>query len=410
MKNNNSDRNKSIQELIPPLKSRGVNLGLKRIESVIEAMGNPCKNIPAIQIAGTNGKGSIACFLESCLIKAGIRTGCTTSPHLVDWCERIRVDGKAISNEKFIESITTVKAISQAENLTPFELVIAGAFNHFYLNKVKLMILEVGLGGRLDATTSHPLRPFIGISGIGLDHCEYLGQSLKEITKEKAAIISKGSLVISSIQESDVKEVIEEIVLQKEAKIKWVSPLSKSWNLGLAGEIQRENAAVAKAILESLIDLGWEVNNQDIKEGLASAKWPGRLQLKRWEGKPILLDGAHNPHAIKQLSKERLNWSNSNKTVHWIIGIQIQKDAPKMLRNLLKEIDMAWIVPVPNHQSWTKKELCKTCPELSAQLREATGVREALEVLKSKNKWPIPAPVITGSLYLIGDLIASLKD
>ena len=270
------------------------------------------------------------------------------------------------------------------------------------------MILEVGLGGRLDATTAHPLRPFIGIGGIGLDHCDYLGHTLTEIAKEKAAVISEGSIVISANQKPEVKDIIENTVLQKDAKVYWVEPLSRDWNLGLSGEIQRENAAVSKGILEALIDAGWCISNQHIKEGLASARWPGRLQLKNWEGHPIILDGAHNPHAISQLSKERLNWSHANKTVHWILGIQIQKDAPTMLKCLLQDSDIAWIVPVTDHQSWTKEELCKACPGLSAQLNPAKDVMEVLQILKSKKTWPAPPPVITGSLYLIGDLIARL--
>jgi len=248
------------------------------------------------------------------------------------------------------------------------------------------------------------------MAGIGLDHCEYLGKNLTEITKEKAAVISNGSVVISCHQESQVKEILDATALEKNAKIFWVPPLPKSWDLGLAGDIQRENAAVAKGILEALIDLGLDISSQHIKQGFASAKWPGRLQVKYWEGQTILLDGAHNPHAIKQLSKERLNWSHSNETVNWIIGIQIQKDAPTMLRHLMKEVDVAWIVPVANHQSWTKEELCKACPEFSTQLHQAKDPIEVLKQLKSKGDWPATAPVITGSLYLIGDLMPILTD
>ena len=159
----------NLSELIPSFQSRGMNLSLSRIESTICRMGNPCKAIPAIQIIGTNGKGSIACFLESCLTKAGIKVGCTISPHLTNWCERIRINGEVICKKDFEECINTVKDYSPEEQLTPFELVIASAFNYFSINQVDLMVLEVGLGGRLDATTAHPYRPLIAIAGIGLD-------------------------------------------------------------------------------------------------------------------------------------------------------------------------------------------------------------------------------------------------
>ncbi len=397
-------------DLIPSFKSRGINLELTRIRNTITKMGNPCKAIPAIQIAGTNGKGSIACFLESCLIKAGINVGTTISPHLINWCERIRINGKMISQKEFKESIATVNSFSKEAQLTPFELVIASAFNYFSINKVELMILEVGLGGRLDATTVHPNRPLIAIAGIGLDHCEYLGKDLKNIAKEKAAVISPGSTVISSYQHPDVKEVLLNKANKQNAKIIWVQPLKKTWELGLPGEIQKENAAVAKGILEALPIIGLKIRTQDIQEGLASAKWPGRLQNAKWEDLPIVLDGAHNPHAIKQLSKERSTWENQNQGIHWIIGIQLQKDAPGMLRYLLKRLDIAWIVPVPNHQSWELQDLAKACPELSSQLYKADSFEKVLATLKLETKWPNPPPVITGSLYLIGDVLQKLKN
>ncbi len=399
-----------LEDLIPSIQSRGMDLKLDRILNALNELGNPCKNIPAIQVAGTNGKGSIACFLESCLVKAGIKAGCTTSPHLITWRERIRVNGKMISEENFKELIEYVKLTTKSEKLTPFELLIASAFTHFSISQVKLMILEVGLGGRLDATTSHPLRPIIAIARIGLDHCENLGYSLEEITKEKAAVITPGSLVISSNQRPEVERVLIETTEKKNAQILWVKPLSYKWEIGISGEIQRSNAAVAKAVLENLSRFGFKLKEQQIKEGLASANWPGRLQKTKWENNPLLLDGAHNPDAIKQLAKERLNWSEKDKSIHWIIGIQVQKDAPSMLRYLLEENDFAWIVPVPNHQSWTLKELSNACPKLSHQLHEANNIKEVLELLKSNGIWPSPAPVVTGSLYLIGDLLRILKN
>ncbi len=399
----------SFEDLIPSFKSRGMNLSLERMIIALNKMGNPCENIPAIQIAGTNGKGSISCFLESCLVEAGIITGCTTSPHLITWCERIRVNGQMISEETFRESIEKVKSYSSSEDLTPFEMVIAAAFNHFSLNKVELMILEVGLGGRLDATTSHPNRPVIAMAGIGLDHCEFLGKSLEKIAKEKAGVITPGCKVISAKQSPAVERILKETVAKKNANISWVSPLPETWKLGLAGEVQRSNAAVAKAALEEIEKIGLIVSEEQIKKGLASANFPGRLQKTNWKNYPLILDGAHNPHAFQQLSKERSKWASNDKFIHWIIGIQIQKDAPTMLRSLLKKNDFAWIVPVPNHESWNKENIAIACPDLSNQIYKAKGVNEVLKALELKEKWPSPPPVVTGSLYLIGELLKSLE-
>ncbi len=399
----------NLSKLIPSFKSRGMDLDLSRIKNTILKMGDPCKAIPAIQIVGTNGKGSIACFLESCLIKAGIKVGCTTSPHLISWCERIRVNGRMISKKEFEECINTVNYYSSEEQLTPFEIIIASAFNYFSINQVELMILEVGLGGRLDATTVHPYRSLIAIAGIGLDHCEYLGKNLKSIASEKAAVITPGSIVISSNQHPDVQEVLLRTAKRQGSELIWVPPLSKAWELGLPGEIQRENASVAKGILEALPSIGYKVSPQDIQEGLASAKWPGRLQSTLWKDLPIILDGAHNPHAIRQLSRERATWKEQSQGIHWIVGIQAQKDAPTMLRYLLKKHDLAWLVPIPNHQSWQLEDLAKACPELSSQLHKADSVEQVLKAIRLKDKWPTPSPVITGSLYLVGDILQKLK-
>ena len=398
-----------LSELIPSFQSKGINLSLSRIESTIHRMGNPCKAIPAIQVIGTNGKGSIASFLESCLTNAGIKVGCTISPHLINWCERIRINGEMICQKDFEECINNVKDYSPEEQLTPFELVIASAFNYFSINQVDLMVLEVGLGGRLDATTAHPYRPLIAIAGIGLDHCEYLGKDLKNIAAEKAAVITPGSIVISSKQHPDVQEVLLKATKKQNSKLIWVPPLSNDWELGIPGEIQKENASVAKGILEELPSIGFKVSTQDIQEGLASAKWPGRLQNTSWKNLPLILDGAHNPHAIRQLSKERSIWKEQSQGVHWIIGIQANKDAPEMLRCLLKKNDLAWLVPIPNLQSWELEDLTKACPEISSQLHKADYVEQVLETLRLKDKWPIPCPVLTGSLYLVGDMLQRLR-
>ncbi|KGG16266.1 MULTISPECIES: bifunctional folylpolyglutamate synthase/dihydrofolate synthase [unclassified Prochlorococcus] len=408
MRLSNSQNNEGFKDLIPSFKSEGMKLGLGRIQKVIHRMGNPCEGIPAIQIVGTNGKGSIACFLESALVKAGIKTGCTTSPHLINWCERIRIDGTMISEEKFCESIKTIKSLSQLDQLTPFELVIASAFKYFSTNQVKIMILEAGLGGRLDATTVHSYRPLIAMAGIGLDHCEHLGKNIKEITKEKAAVISPGCTVISSKQSTEVTKILEEVVETNNAKIVWVEPLCEKWNLGIDGDIQRQNASIAKALLEELPKIGLEINIHQIKEGFASANWPGRLQKTTWKNLPLILDGAHNSHAIKQLAKERSNWSQKDACINWIIGIQKQKDAETMLRYLLKENDIAWVVPVPNHESWKKDDFVNVGSDFFYQLRESEGVEEVLEIFRSRNRWPSPSPVVTGSLYLIGHLLQTI--
>ena len=177
-----------------------INLDLTRMREALLLLDNPCQNTPAIQIVGTNGKGSISAFLENILSVAKINIGVTTSPHLFEVSERIRVNQKKISPEKFDALLRYIQTKLFECKLTPFELIICCGLKYFEINNVKLLILDAGLGGRLDATTAHKLRPIIAFGKIGIDHTEYLGDSLEKITKEKAAVIEKGSLVVSCEQ------------------------------------------------------------------------------------------------------------------------------------------------------------------------------------------------------------------
>ncbi len=382
-----------------------MDLNLDRIKEALSALGDPSIKIPAIQIIGTNGKGSIASFLESALNIAGVKTGLTTSPHLVSWCERIRINGNMISQKELYERLIAIRQITKKHSLTTFEMIITTALDYFANNQVELIILEAGLGGRLDATTAHPYRPLIAVSSIGLDHCDYLGKSLREITNEKLAAIPINSKVISGPQLPEVMNIINEIIHIKNCTIQWVNPLGKDWKLGIKGDIQRTNAAVAKGILESLKLLNFSITKVQIRKGLERATWPGRLQESTWESLPILIDGAHNPHAAKALSKERNNWIYHETGVEWILGIQASKDGPQILNNLLRENDKAWIVPIPNHKYWNKTELLTSCPNLKDQLFQSDTVEEVLSNFLQQERWPEPAPVIAGSLYLIGDLL-----
>ena len=397
--------NYDIKSLLQDFNRRDMNLNLERMRKALKAMKEPCKTIPAIQIAGTNGKGSIASFLQSSLITLGIRSGVTTSPHLINWCERITSNGKQISLNEFEKRIISLKQITEKFQLTPFEVVIATALDHFRDKNVELLVLEVGLGGRLDATTAHPYRPIIAMAGIGLDHCEHLGDSLEKIAEEKSAVISSNSTVISAPQHPKVEQVLHAVANKNNAKLNFVKPLTEEWDLGLPGLIQRNNAAVAKGALEALQAYGWTINKEKVREGLARAEWPGRLQKALWEGMPILLDCAHNPHAAEQLAIERLGWAGQEYGVNWILAIQRHKDAPSMVNSLLKSSDSAWIVSIPGKESWTKEELILKCPDKLRQLNSAIDVEMALSEITENQSWSKPSPVITGSIYVIGALI-----
>ena len=394
-----------LSELIPRFDLRGMDLQLERMRHALQDLGSPCGEIPAIQVAGTNGKGSIASFLSAALQQAGIRSGVTTSPHLVSWCERIAIDGVPISEGDLRQLLLAQQQLCAKHRLTPFEQLLAAALAHFHTEAVELLVLEVGLGGRLDATTAHPCRPVIAMASIGLDHCEHLGSTLTAIAEEKAAVITPGAQVISAEQPAPVREVLEKTCCANNAVLRWVDPLPSDWCLGLAGGWQRRNAAVAHGALQALHPLGWRLDEPAIRAGLAKARWKGRLQTVTWQGHPLLLDGAHNPPAAQQLALERQSWQGQDNGVVWILGIQAHKQAVKMLQLLLQPQDQAWIVPVPDHRSWTRDALVQAEPHWGDQLRDASSAEDALKRIQETSGWPQPMPVLAGSLYLIGDLL-----
>ena len=396
-----------IQRLLPPFEQRGMDLSLDRMHRVLSELGDPCSNTPAVQVVGTNGKGSIACMIHSGLSAAGVRSGLTTSPHLVSWCERICVNQKPITLVELHQRLQALEPFAEQHQLTTFERLITAAFLHFQANEVDWLVLEAGLGGRLDATTAHPQRPLIAVGAIGIDHREHLGDTLTAISREKAAAISPGAHVISAAQLDPVRAVLEEHTRTVGATLEWVEPLPDDWDLGLPGTLQRSNGAVAYGALRQIRKLGSKISDPSIRQGLAKAHWPGRLQTVLWNGRPIRLDGAHNPAAAAQLAQERACWCDRQQAQLWILGIQAHKQAPEMLQLLLKPNDFAWIIPVPGHESWTLDRLSDACPNLVDQMGRANDVVEVLNGLASApGSWPNPSPLIAGSLYLLGELMA----
>ena len=396
-----------IQRLLPPFEQRGMDLSLERMHRVLSALGDPCGNTPAVQVVGTNGKGSIACMIHSGLSAAGVKSGLTTSPHLVSWCERICINQTPITQVELHQRLQALEPFAEEHHLTTFERLITAALMHFEAHDVDWLVLEAGLGGRLDATTAHPQRPLIAVGAIGIDHREHLGNTLTAISREKAAAISPGAHVISAAQLDPVRAVLEEHTRMVGATLEWVEPLPDAWDLGLPGTLQRHNGAVAYGALQEIRRLGANISEPSIREGLAKAHWPGRLQTVLWNERPIRLDGAHNPAAAAQLAQERASWCDRQQAQIWILGIQAHKQAPEMLQLLLEPNDFAWIIPVPGHQSWTLDRLSDACPNLANQMGGANDVLEVLNRLVSApGSWPNPSPLIAGSLYLLGELMA----
>jgi dihydrofolate synthase/folylpolyglutamate synthase len=412
-----------LDDLLEPFARRGVDLGLDRLRAALADGGHPERRFTALQVAGTNGKGSICTFLHAILRAAGLRSAVYRSPHLISWCERLQLSDAWISPEQLRADLARWRPIGQRHNLTPFELLTAAAFDRCAIEQVDPVVLEVGLGGRLDATTAHPGRPVLGFAAIGLDHREHLGDTIAAIAAEKAGVLSPGAVAFSAPQHPEAAAVLEAEARRLGARLRWLEPLAPPGQggaeLGLAGELQRANAAVAVAMAQSLGERGWSIPPAAVRAGLAAARWPGRLERRHHRGRPLLIDGAHNPPAAVALRRELDRLEPAGKPGpagpgagrRWLLGVQAHKQAPPMLEALLRAGDRAAIVPIPGHASWSAAGLAAACPALAPQLLGLESVAAGLAwLLEPPPSAPetVPLPVLAGSLYLLGAVLPLL--
>jgi dihydrofolate synthase/folylpolyglutamate synthase len=339
----------------------------------------------------------------------------------VSWCERIRLGDRPIAAPELRRLLRDLQPLGRRHDLTPFELVTVAAFQAFADAGLELVVLEVGLGGRLDATTVHPDRQVLGFAAIGMDHAEVLGSTLGAIATEKAGILSPGCLAVSGPQPREAEAVLRRQALGSGSELLWVDPLREEggelvagtlrWRSGLPGRVQRHNNAVALGMLRALRRRGWTVSDAAITAGFSAARWPGRLQPASWHGQPLLLDGAHNLPAAEALRRElQASEPEGSTRPHgaagcgrrWVLGVLANKPAPAMARALLAPEDRAWLVPVPEHPCWTLEQLLAAAPELSGRLEASPSLQEALRAAcAAPGQGPV---VVAGSLYLLGPL------
>ena len=439
----------------------GVNLGLSRIEKLLADMGSPQQQVPVIHVAGTNGKGSVCAYLASVLRAAGYRTGRYTSPHLVSWTERICIDGVPISwadLQDQLEVVKTAMRIDQVSMPTQFEVFTAAAWRYFEQQRVDVAVVEVGLGGRLDATNvcSQPLATVI--VSIGRDHWQRLGDTLAAIAGEKAGILKPGVGAIAGPLPPEASAVVTARAAELNIPLTWVTPAKSvvkpaiqanidadpksalptlcyegiQYPQALLGEHQKINSACAIAVIQTLRAQGWQISDEAIATGMAHVQWPGRLQKKPWRGHELLIDGAHNREAARSL-RAYLDMTLPHQPISWLMGMLETKDHEGVFSELLRAGDHLHLVPVPGHLSADPKELGaiaqNLCPvevfihrDLEAGLSAITqtsdtlGTSETSETSgtsgtepRSHSNLPLSTlplsnlpTVLCGSLYLIG--------
>ncbi|OAB58074.1 bifunctional folylpolyglutamate synthase/dihydrofolate synthase [Phormidium willei BDU 130791] len=394
----------------------GVHLGLDRIQRLLSHLGNPQNQVRVIHVAGTNGKGSVCAYLSSILTAAGYRTGRYTSPHLTHWCERICIDDHPISEARFEALVQRVEAAIVPDEPTPtqFEVVTAAAWLYFAESAVDVAVVEVGLGGRLDATNVCD-RPLVSvITSISRDHWQRLGNTLGEIAGEKAGILKANCAAVVGPLPAEAQRVVQGRIETLNCPAVWVEPAIRvggnrlqvqgfEYELSLGGAVQSVNSAIALAVIRQLQQQGWTISDQVIRRGMLTTRWAGRLQWLMYENRRILIDGAHNVAAAEALR----DYVESLQTpVTWVMGMLATKDTQGILAALLREGDRLILLPIPGHQFMPLEELSQqaiaVCPEISPEL--AQDVDEALNEAHLDGD---RLPVLCGSLYLIGRFLQS---
>jgi len=391
------------------LQSHGIKLGLTGIRSLLAILRDPQRSFPAILVGGTNGKGSVAAMLDGLLRAHGRRVGLTTSPHLIRPEERIRIDGADVSEAELERLLVAVREgcrlglASGALETHPsfFEVVTATACTAFRDARVDVAVLEVGLGGRLDATNA--VDPVVSaIVTIDLDHVATLGATLAAIAEEKAGIARAGRPLVTGVRQEEALAVLKARCARLAAPLVEAPPLPDDFDVPLAGDHQRENAAVAVATLRaSSGPLGLIVRDDRVREGLAATRWPGRLQ--RIEGSPaLLLDGAHNPAGARALGAHLAGLGGPPPVL--VFAAMQDKDVEGLVAPLLPHVGTVVA---------TAPEVGRALPpeELAARIAGAGGRAEAAatpEIALTRARdlaGPRGLVVVAGSLYLVGAIL-----
>lgn len=420
------------RELAAPTQAAAAKFNLENISVLLERVGRPDRAYPTVHIAGTNGKGSTAAFVEAILRDAGFRTGLNTSPHLERINERFRINGEEISDEQFSETFTRIHRVIEellAEGKlrahpTYFECVTAMAFEVFAHERVEFGVIEVGLGGRLDATNI--ITPIVSvITRIDFDHENFLGHSLTEIATEKAGILKYHVPAVSAPQQPEAREILrarakelncvlvetaeafrieEESAANGCARAKALEVSSgTTFSLAprLAGHFQLQNALNAVAVARVLQERGFRISKESIERGIAAAAWPGRLE-KLQSSPDIYLDGAHNPSAANELSRF-LQENFSGRRVILIFGAMRDKAVDEVTGALFPRASEIIFTQPNSPRAVSAAQLAAMAGHHAEYFTVIRDAEAALDAALAKAR-PEDAIFITGSLYLVGQL------
>lgn len=366
--------------------------GLSRVRAVLERLGHPEERFEAVHVVGTNGKGSVVAFLEATLCAAGVRYGATTSPHLIDFRERIRTQGGLIPAEEVVDFVEWARKQTFPERIAFFDHSVALAFDHFARAEVELAVVEAGVGGLLDATRVLPRVALVILTNVGEDHLEVLGGSLEAVARDKAGAIRPGVPVVTAA-EGVALEIVSRIAREKGAPLHVLSEDDSLFDLpsqpSLSGAFQRVNARLCAAAARLL-----GIREAAIAQGITQAKHPGRMQRVEWRGLELILDGAHTPPAARALAQELSGY-------HLVYGAFPRKDYRQVLEILLPGArSLRYTSAGAGALDALTLKAVHSAPFFEDPL-------EALEDARAARKGQEPV-LVTGSLYLVGEVLKRL--
>ena len=403
------------------LQKFGIKFGLSSTLDLLARLGLSYQEGRYLHIAGTNGKGSVAAILSAVLTRAGYPAGLFTSPHLVSFQERLRLRDREITAARLLSLINRVRAVvDQGEPPTFFEFATAMAFLYFLEEKADPIILETGMGGRLDATNI--VRPLLSvITNISRDHQDYLGRGLLAIAAEKAGIIKEKTPLITYARQPSVLELFRRRCRELEAPLylggvdfrtrgasggrfgyQGMNRVMTNLTLSLRGRHQYRNAAVALAVLELLEQRGWAIGETAIREGLANTRWPGRLEQVA-QDRRILLDGAHNPAAALSLAQAlKPRPSRGNGRLFLVMGIMADKDVDAILAHLLPLAHLVIFTQPRYFRAAATTDLARRAQAYDLEVIQVPRVSEAIRRAQAL-AGPRDRIVVTGSLFTVGE-------
>ena len=403
----------------------GPKPGLERMRELMSRLGDPQKGKHFVHVAGTNGKGTTCTLVASMLKEAGFRTGLYLSPHVCDFRERMQLDGRMIPREELLSVAQEVlplaeKMAARGREVSEFELITAMAFCWFAQKQCDVVVLEVGLGGRFDATNVIE-RPLVSaICSISLDHTQILGDTLAQIAREKCGIIKEGCPTVCYPNEPrEALAVIRRTAAERRSRLVEASgiaarPLRSDLSgtvlrygdrdllLPFLGEHQVKNAKTALAVRETLCGLGWEIPLPAVARGFMSARLPARLEVLS-QSPPVLLDGGHNPEGTAALADAVRRYLPGKKAIA-VMGMLEDKDARSAVRNLAGTFSRVVAVKPSSVRGLSAGALARCWRDCSVRAQEAAGLSEALDLAFSAWDPEGEALVVCGSLYLAGDL------